>query len=178
MRCGSAPMARPMNWHEPDAARHRAGACGGGGTPRPVVQSRCRKLSRRNCRSRDGHRWPRLFCSADGAGPSARLRGALCRGTRCTQTGISDDTLRQLAAEAGIERDWWEVDGTHHDVTPETLRASARGTAACRMHTPTMSKHRAARLREAPMPLDRAMRATTGRSRQRHRHRRRFTVAR
>ena len=31
--------------------------------------------------------------------------------------------LQSLAARAGIAVDWWEVDGTHHQVTPETLRS-------------------------------------------------------
>ena len=38
-------------------------------------------------------------------------------------TGVSDDLVRRLAGEAGIDREWWEVDGTHHVVAPESLRA-------------------------------------------------------
>ena len=33
------------------------------------------------------------------------------------------ETLARLAAATGIAPDWWEVDGTHHQVSPDTLRA-------------------------------------------------------
>jgi glycogen debranching enzyme GlgX len=72
-------------------------------------------------RPRDGYRWLRLFASAAGDGLPPRSV-SLYTEERVPKTGIDDDTLRALAAAAGIERDWWEVDGTHHDVPPDTLR--------------------------------------------------------
>jgi len=71
---------------------------------------------------RDGWRWTRVFSSAAGEGVPPKAV-ALYEETRSTSTGISDDTLARLADAAGIERNWWEVDGTHHAVTPETQRA-------------------------------------------------------
>lgn len=71
---------------------------------------------------RDGFRWSRAFCSAEGDGLPPRSVSLLIE-ERCRQAGIRDHTLETLAAVAGIERDWWEVDGTHHVVTPDSLRA-------------------------------------------------------
>ncbi|MFT3988826.1 glycogen debranching protein GlgX [Aestuariivirga sp.] len=71
---------------------------------------------------RDGWRWSRVFSSAAGDGVPAKAV-ALFEEKRSASSGISDDTLARLADAAGIERDWWEVDGTHHTVTPDTQRA-------------------------------------------------------
>ena len=70
---------------------------------------------------RDGHRWQRLYCSAS-AGGLPPFSVALHAEEPVPQTGVSDDNLRRFASEAGIEGEWWEVDGTHHGVTPDTLR--------------------------------------------------------
>lgn len=73
-------------------------------------------------RPRDGCVWERLFCSAAGDGlPPNSV--SLHVEHRVGQAGISDATIAALAEAHGIERDWWEVDGTHHAVSPETLRA-------------------------------------------------------
>ena len=70
----------------------------------------------------DGHRWVRMFCSAEeGHLPSGAV--ALYAEQLIKDVGPSDSALLQLAADAGIERDWWEVDGTHHDVPIDTIRA-------------------------------------------------------
>ncbi len=70
---------------------------------------------------RDGYRWRRDFCSKDAAGlPPFSV--ALHAEEVIPQIGVSDGTLRQLASCAGIDGEWWEVDGTHHSVTPDTLR--------------------------------------------------------
>jgi glycogen debranching enzyme GlgX/4-alpha-glucanotransferase len=37
--------------------------------------------------------------------------------------GVADEAIDCLAAAAGIQPEWWEIDGTHHRVTPETKRA-------------------------------------------------------
>lgn len=71
---------------------------------------------------REGWRWQRSYCSVHGDGLPARSV-ALFEEVRAKQQGASDHSIVDLAAAAGIERDWWEVDGTHHTVTPETLRA-------------------------------------------------------
>jgi len=71
---------------------------------------------------REGHRWTRLFCSAEGEGlPAASV--CVFREERITQRGITDEELGHLATQAGISQDWWEVDGTHHRVSAETQRA-------------------------------------------------------
>ena len=46
-------------------------------------------------------------------------------------SGVADEDIAALAAAAGIEREWWEVDGTHHRVSLDTQRAllSAMGLA-------------------------------------------------
>jgi glycogen debranching enzyme GlgX/4-alpha-glucanotransferase len=48
-------------------------------------------------------------------------------GTRGSTSRMADDELvGRLAAAAGINAEWWELDGTHHRVTPETMRALLR----------------------------------------------------
>ena len=71
--------------------------------------------------AREGWRWSRSFCSAEGEHVQPHSV-ALYVEERVRQSGVSDSTIATLAAAAGIERDWWEVDGTHHLVTPESLR--------------------------------------------------------
>ena len=73
-------------------------------------------------RARDGYRWSRVFSSADGEGLPAHSV-SLHVEEAIAAVGISDDGLRELAAAAGVEPDWWEVDGTHHLVAPDSLRA-------------------------------------------------------
>jgi len=71
---------------------------------------------------RDGYSWVRVFCSAEGP----ELPGfsvSLFAERHIRQAVISDEILLQLAAAAGVEREWWEIDGTHHKVSPESLRA-------------------------------------------------------
>ena len=69
----------------------------------------------------DGRRWRRIYCSKDAAGlPPFSV--ALFAEEVARESGVSDGTLRSLAAAAGIDGEWWEVDGTHHGVTPDTLR--------------------------------------------------------
>jgi glycogen debranching enzyme GlgX len=77
-------------------------------------------------RARDGRRWVRAFCSAEGADVPSRAI-ALYTEEKTGASGIADDTLYRLADAAGVYRDWWEVDGTHHQVSPESLRAVLRG---------------------------------------------------
>jgi glycogen debranching enzyme GlgX/4-alpha-glucanotransferase len=47
--------------------------------------------------------------------------------TRYQRSQMADDALiGRLGAAAGIKEEWWELDGTHHRVTPETTRALLR----------------------------------------------------
>jgi glycogen operon protein len=71
---------------------------------------------------RGGHRWTRLFCSAEGEELPARSVSVFAE-ERIATTGVSDDDVEALAIAAGIEPEWWEVDGTHHRVGLETQRA-------------------------------------------------------
>jgi glycogen operon protein len=68
-----------------------------------------------------------------------------------------DDTLRRLASEVGIDLDWWEVDGTHHAVSPDTLKsvlAAMRVPAASRAEAEeTLARVTAERHRELPLSL-------------------------
>ena len=66
-------------------------------------------------------RWSRVFCSGTGDGLPPFSVSVFVEEPGASR-GIDDASLKALAAAAGIERDWWEVDGTHHDVPPETLR--------------------------------------------------------
>jgi glycogen operon protein len=71
--------------------------------------------------AREGYRWRVLLqTSGDDLLPPGSV--AVYAEERMKQVGISDAALRELAGEAGIESDWWEVDGTYHAVTPDTLR--------------------------------------------------------
>ena len=40
--------------------------------------------------------------------------------------GADDALIDRLAAAAGIQSEWWQLDGTHHRVTPDTKRALLR----------------------------------------------------
>jgi len=71
---------------------------------------------------REAHRWTRMFCSATGEGlPAASV--SIFREERVTRRGITDDELARLATRAGTANEWWEVDGTHHRVSPDTQRS-------------------------------------------------------
>lgn len=110
----------PMRWDDPGSSL--LGLLLTAGTRRTAFvfnrgEARGLPLPRRN-----GHRWVRLFSSAAGEG---------CPGTsvsvhaeeRVTAAGVPDEAIAALAEKAGIARDWWEVDGTHHRVSLETQRA-------------------------------------------------------
>lgn len=71
---------------------------------------------------RQGRRWTRLFCSAGGDELPARSVSVFAE-ERIAVTGTGDDEVEALARAAGIEPEWWEVDGTHHRVSGETQRA-------------------------------------------------------
>ena len=72
--------------------------------------------------TRPGRRWTRLLCSAEGDALPARSVSVFAE-ERIAAGGVEDDEVEALAAAAGIEPEWWEVDGTHHRVSPETQRA-------------------------------------------------------
>ena len=67
-------------------------------------------------------RWTRLFCSSTGDDMLPAASVSVFAEEQTATAGISDESLLDLATAAGIERDWWEVDGTHHDVGLDTIR--------------------------------------------------------
>lgn len=115
------PDGSVMDWQDP--AEPVVGLVLAGNGPRLALWlNRGPAIREPRLPRRAGYRWSRLFCSAEGSGlPAASV--ALHAEEPVRQQGIADVELHRLAAAAGIERDWWEVDGTHHDVSPETLRA-------------------------------------------------------
>ena len=71
---------------------------------------------------REGYRWTRLFSSAEGAEVPATSVCVFAE-ERAPRTGVDDAEVDALVRAAGIEREWWEVDGTYHRVSPDTQRA-------------------------------------------------------
>lgn len=109
-----------FDWHDPHAAVLGLVLADGAGRI-AIWFNRGNASVRPVLPPRDGWRWSRVFSSGEG-NDLAPHAVTLYAEQRVRQQGISDASLRDLAAAAKIERDWWEVDGTHHDVTPETLR--------------------------------------------------------
>ena len=72
--------------------------------------------------ARGGHRWTRLFSSAEGTDVPATSVCVFAE-ERISRAGVDDADVEALAIAAGIEPEWWEVDGTHHRVSPDTQRA-------------------------------------------------------
>jgi glycogen operon protein len=71
---------------------------------------------------RQSYRWVRLFCSAAGGEiPGASV--SVFAEERLKTSGVADEEIETLAAAAGVAREWWEVDGTHHRVSLDTQRA-------------------------------------------------------
>lgn len=71
---------------------------------------------------RGGRRWTRMFCSTEGDELPGRSVCVFAE-ERISATGVDDEEVATLSRAAGIEPEWWEVDGTHHAVTLETQRA-------------------------------------------------------
>ena len=140
----------PLNWHDPDT-----------GVVGLILADEASRIALWFNRMqiavvpplavREGYRWTILLQTRVGEG---LLPGSVSiyEEERVKQTGLSDDALRLLAGEAGIERDWWEVDGTYHAVTPETLRSLL---AAMRLpHATVDDAEQALRaLRARPQPI-------------------------
>ena len=143
-----------MNWDKADAAVIGL-VLAGGGERLALWFNRGAESAAPQLPWRDGHRWQRLYCSA---GRSAGIDGlppfsvALHAEEPLPRSGLSDDNLRLLASEAGIEGEWWEVDGTHHSVTPDTLRHLL---SAMKLPHATMDDVETARqaMRAARLPL-------------------------
>ena len=109
-----------LNWTDADATV--VGLVLGGEEQRIALLFNCGKTAEKPALPRrDGRRWRRVYCSKDVPDLPA-FSVALYAEDIVAQTGVSDDSLRQLAAAAGIDGEWWEVDGTHHGVTHDTLR--------------------------------------------------------
>jgi glycogen debranching enzyme len=110
----------PMQWNEPSAPL--LGLILADGRKRLAIVFNRGASASAPLPHREGHRWVRLFCSAQGEdSPSANV--SVHAEERLKTAGVADDDIAELAARAGIERDWWEVDGTHHRVSVETQRA-------------------------------------------------------
>ena len=114
----------PMDWQDGQAAV--LGLLLSSGAKRLALlfnraDARALALPRRN-----GHRWTRLFCSADGDALAAHSVSVFAE-ERIAGTGMDDADIEALAAAAGIEPEWWEVDGTHHRVSLDTQRALLAG---------------------------------------------------
>jgi glycogen operon protein len=111
---------RPMDWSAP--GQHVLGLLLSSGSKRIAILFNRGGASTVSLPRREGYRWVRLFCSAEGENaPPASV--TVHAEERLKAAGIADDDLADLAAAAGIEREWWEVDGTHHRVSPDTQRA-------------------------------------------------------
>jgi hypothetical protein len=111
----------PLNWHDPDTGV--VGLVLADETSRLALWfNRTQKAVTPALPRREGYRWTSLLQtgSAEQLHPGCVSVHAE---ERVRQADLSDDALRQLASETGIEKDWWEVDGTYHAVTPETLRS-------------------------------------------------------
>lgn len=110
----------PMQWHDPHAAVLGL-ILSAQGKRIALLFNRGPAIEPRLPR-RGGHHWTRLFCSAEGEDlPSASV--AVFAEERVRNSAASDEEIAGLAEAAGIEQEWWEVDGTHHRVSPESLRA-------------------------------------------------------
>jgi glycogen debranching enzyme GlgX len=97
---------------------------------------------------RDGFAWRRTSAFSRNGSPSVDLYTE----ERTRSSGVSDSALVELAEAAGVSRDWWEVDGTHHLVSAETHRALL---TALRIPHATPDDVEAARrmLLEKPSPI-------------------------
>lgn len=113
----------PMNWHDPDAAVLGLVLSSADGRMAIVFNRSLRHIAV-PLPERDGCRWNRIFSSRDDA-ESGVPPHAVCvfQESRIRNAGATDQDVASLARLAGIESEWWEVDGTHHRVAPETLRA-------------------------------------------------------
>ena len=79
----------------------------------------------------DGRIW-RVIADSAGDGPglsarSVRLLAEMPAPPAHRAESADADTLVRLARATGIAADWWEVDGTHHQVSPDTVRALLTG---------------------------------------------------
>ena len=111
----------PMDWHDAQA-KVLGLVLSSGGRRIALAFNRGAETANLPLPQRDGHRWVGLFCSTEGEDlPPASV--SVFAEERPRRAGVPDDLLADLADAAGIGRDWWEVDGTHHRVSPETQRA-------------------------------------------------------
>ncbi len=110
-----------MNWHDP-AASLVGLLLATDGRRLALLFNRGHETATPVLPKRDGHRWSKSFCSADGDGlPPASVTAFIEE--RISKTGVTDAEVSALARAAGIEGEWWEVDGAHHRVSLETERA-------------------------------------------------------
>lgn len=110
-----------VDWHDPQAAAIGL-LLAANGNRVALLFNRGQHRITPTLPPRAGHRWTISFCSAAGDGlPPASV--AVYAEERIKKTGVTDDEVSSLARAAGIEGEWWEVDGTHHRVSLDTERA-------------------------------------------------------
>jgi glycogen debranching enzyme len=110
----------PMRWDDPQA--DVVGLLLSNGPKRLALVFNRGDARKLDLPCRQGRRWVRIFSSADGEDcPKASV--SVHAEERVKTTGVADEEVSGLAAHAGIEREWWEVDGTHHRVSLDTQRA-------------------------------------------------------
>ena len=109
-----------MNWHDANASVLGLVLSAGNGRV-GLWFNRGPQALHPDMPKRAGYGWRRVFCSAEGDGLPPKSVTVYLE-ERVSQTGVADSDLSDLARDAGVETEWWEVDGTHHEVTPETLR--------------------------------------------------------
>ena len=110
----------PMRWDDPGA--EVVGLLLSAGAKRVALVFNRGAARTARLPHREGRRWVRLFCSAEGGEwPAASV--SVHAEERLKTAGIADADISALAEKAGIEREWWEVDGTHHRVSLDTQRA-------------------------------------------------------
>jgi glycogen operon protein len=138
----------PMDWNTPDA--DVLGLLLSSGSKRLAILFNRGGARDVNLPRREGYRWTRLFCSAEGE-DAPPVSVAVHAEERLKSAGISDDDLAELAAAAGIEREWWEVDGTHHRVSPETQRALLTAMGLGFAHEEALSRSLARLAEQGPL---------------------------
>ncbi|HEY0044467.1 MAG TPA: glycogen debranching protein GlgX [Allosphingosinicella sp.] len=166
------PMA-PGDWDAPDAGSVLM-LLGGGGERVGVLLHRAREgRSFRLPKARHGRRWAVLLDSGsdaeeyavEGEAVEVAARSVLLVAEREVPggaSGVSSETLERLATAAGVQGDWWTVEGERHEVSEDTKRHLLGA-----MRLPAGSEREAreslARLAEAgdlrPLPFAHVLRA-------------------
>jgi glycogen operon protein len=140
----------PMAWSE--AAQAVLGLILSDGTKRVALFfNRGRSRAEARLPQRTGRRWLRIFCSGDGAALPPQSVTVFREERHGARKGLADAELVTLAGAAGIESEWWEVDGTHHTVGIDTMRALLKALGL--PHATGDDAAEARRIIAAPTPI-------------------------